>query len=202
MKNMSYGFHKSYKTESEKIERSAAYADCVIDLYTKLLSVHTVNIYMSDHGKWEDTDRRRYKDNSMHTILGITNLGIRGEVERVFSYEHFDVLTDWVLKMAAPQEMFFCDYPIYSSGFRGAIMERGAGGTDICEGYSGVKTDIDQYICLDSGQEYYFTHCDGEHNHIEKTEYLSRIQYLRMRHKEMKERIITAKHAGCDINKC
>jgi len=200
VKNYSYEFYRSYNVSKEKIKRSAAYADRLIEFYTELLGKKTVNIYMSDHGKWEDIDRRRYKDESMHTLLGITNLGIQGEVERMFSYEHFDLLVDWILKMASQEEMFFCDLPIYSTGFKSAIIERGAENTDICQGYTGIKTNLDKYIRLESDQEYYFVRPDEEHNRIEEPEYQRRIQYLRMRHEELKERAIITSQSGYSIN--
>lgn len=190
VKNYSYEFYRSYNASKEKIRRSAAYADRVIQFYTELFGAKTVNLYMSDHGKWEDIDRRRYKDESMHTFLGITNLGIRGEVERMFSYQHFDLLIDWLLKMASQEEMFFCDLPIYSEGFKRAIMERGEENTEIVQGYTGVRTDLDKYVRLDSGQEYYFIQPDETHNRIQDPQHQKRIRYLKLRHETLKEKVI------------
>ena len=81
---------------------------------------------MSDHGKWEDIDLRRYSDFAMHTFLSITNLGMKGKVSRVFSYEYFPELISHVICCASEerQEHFFGDMELRSSGFKAVINDR------------------------------------------------------------------------------
>ncbi len=186
LENKSFEFQNAYAESKEKIEASAAYADELIDFYTELIGNNSVGIYMSDHGKWEDIDRRRYQDTAMHTILGITNIGLRGRVERTFSYQCFEELVEWVLKLAAPEEMFFNDLPIYSEGFKAAIRERTQEVEEIYSGYKGVNTSQDKYVRLDNGQEFYFLKSENElENHVFDLTYEERVNELRQRCNEL-----------------
>ncbi len=188
--NKSFEFQSAYGESKEKIQISAAYADEIMDFYTKLMGDNIVGIYMSDHGKWEDIDRRRYQDIAMHTILGITNLGIKGRVERIVSYQHFGDIVEWVLKMATPEEMFFNDLPIYSEGFKAAIRERTEDVMEIYSGYKGVNTSRDKYVQLDNGEEYYFLKSENEkNNHIHDMAYEERINELREKCHRLEEKL-------------
>lgn len=186
----SYEFQNSYEASKDKIEVSTKYADEVVDFYSEILGENIASLYMSDHGKWEDIDRRRYKDEVMHTFMGITNIGISGKVDRLFSYQYFDELVAWILKMLKPQEMFFCDIPIYSKGFKAVIKEREENDTDICKGYKGIKTPHDKYLKMDSGEEYYFQVADEQNNRIEDLSCEQRINNLRRRCASLQQEII------------
>lgn len=191
VENTSFEFSDSYESAAERITISAAYMDELIDFYDSLLGEQVINIYMSDHGKWEDIDRRRYKDEAMHTILGITNIGVRGTVERLFPYRDFDKLVGWVLEMAGPEEMFFDDLPIYTKHLRIGIMERKGDTEEICTGYIGINTRTDKYICLDNEKEYYLLKKDGEtENHMDDRKYVERISRLRMRCLQLRDAML------------
>lgn len=180
--NRAFEFYDSYKLAQEKIELSARYIDDVMDFYDSLFGDGMINIYMSDHGKWEDIDRRRFKDEAMHTLLGVTNAGICGKMERLFCYHDFDKLVQWTLEAAKPEEMFFNDIPIYSEGFKTVIRERAEEYEEICAGYSGLNFVDEKYVCLDNGNEYYYKKSDGEsRNYIDDEEYRERVKYLRSR---------------------
>lgn len=194
LENKSFEFQAPYEESEDKIQISATYADEMMDFYAKLLGDKMIGIYMSDHGKWEDIDRRRYKDMAMRTILGITNIGMKGQVERVFSYQYFLELVDWVLKMAKPETMFFNDLPIYSEGFKAAIRERTEDVMEIYSGYKGVNTSIDKYVQLDNGEEYYFLKSEHEKsNHIHNMKYRERVDTLREQCQKLEEKLYTNK---------
>lgn len=191
LENTSFEFSDSYESAAKRITISASYMDEVIDFYDSLLGEQVINIYMSDHGKWEDIDRRRYKDEAMHTILGITNIGVHGTVERLFSYRDFYKLAGWVLEMAGPEEMFFNDIPVYSKHLKIGIMERTGDTEEICAGYSGVNTRTDKYVCLDNEKEYYLLKKDGEtENHMDDRKYADRINRLRMRYLKLRNAML------------
>ncbi|MCM1425820.1 MAG: hypothetical protein NC118_04380 [Eubacterium sp.] len=78
--NPSFEFAGNYNIVEDKIKESAHYFDSVIAFFNDILTNNTINIYMSDHGKWEDISLRRYGDFAMHSILSITNMGITGKV--------------------------------------------------------------------------------------------------------------------------
>ncbi len=189
--NRTFEFYDSYSSAQKKIEMSARYIDEVMDFYDKLLGDGMIHIYMSDHGKWEDIDRRRFKDEAMHTLFGITNAGVCGEVKRLFSYQNFDKLMDWILETAKPEEMFFNDIPIYSEGFKTVIRERAVEHEEICAGYCGLNFAEEKYVCLESGMEYYYKKADGEsHNYITDDKCRDRVEYLRARCSELKKTIL------------
>lgn len=193
--NPSFEFCGSYSMSENKIKASALYYDNTIDFFTNILGDRTVNIYMSDHGKWEDIDLRRYSDFAMHTFLSITNLGMKGKVSRVFSYEYFPELISHVICCASEerQEHFFGDMELRSSGFKAVINDRVKKTfqndkdikevySDICSGYIGIKTDFDTYIRLNNGREIYFLNSDEkEINRISDMKYGSRVEKLRRR---------------------
>lgn len=188
--NRAFEFYDSYRSAQEKIVLSARYADDVMDFYDGLFGDGMISIYMSDHGKWEDIDRRRFKDEAMHTLLGVTNTGICGKVERLFCYHDFDKMVRWVLEAAKPDEMFFNDIPIYSEGFKTVIRERAEEHEEICAGYCGLNFADEKYVCLENGREYYYRKSDGEsRNYIEDEEYRERVEYLRSRCDECKKSV-------------
>lgn len=177
--NPCFEFQASYESEKEKMKVSASYIDRLEQFYAELLGEETVHIYMSDHGKWEDVDRRRWEDCSMHTILGIVNGGVCGRVDRLFSYENFENLTAMVLELAKPEQMFLCDVPIYSKGFQAAIRER-TDSDSIASGYCGIRTSKDKYVVLDDGRElYYRCGTSGEKYLDRKDADIERIEFLR-----------------------
>lgn len=189
--NRAFEFYDSYGSAQKKIELSAQYIDDVIDFYDRLLGKNVINIYMSDHGKWEDIDRRRFKDEAMHTLLGITNIGVCGKVKRLFCYQDFSKLMRWVLQMAKPEEMFFNDIPIYSEGFKTVIRERTKAYEEICAGYCGLNFADEKYVCLENGTEYYYKKSDGEsRNYIADEECRERVEYLRFRCRECKKSVL------------
>lgn len=190
LENESYEFKNSYSVSSERIKRSAEYADEIIDFYSTLLGDNIINIYMSDHGKWEDIDRRRYKNHAMHTLFGITNLGIKGRMQKLFCYQNFDKLMSWIFDMAKPEEMFFCDIPIYSSGFRAVIKERVEDDTEICSGYKGIQNSKEKYIKLENGQEIYYVNGNEEENLIENFEYKKQISNIRNYYEDLKSHLM------------
>jgi len=191
LENTTFEFSDSYESAANRIAVSAEYMDEVIDFYDSLLGEKVINIYMSDHGKWEDIDRRRYKDEAMHTILGVTNTGICGKVERLFCYRDFDKLVSWTLEMAKPEEMFFNDIPIYSERFKAAIKARTDDMEEICAGYNGLNTRTDKYLCLENGKEYYWLKEEGEtENYIHDRKYEARIKQLRSRCIELRDAML------------
>lgn len=186
--NRAFEYYDSYISAQKKIVASALYIDEVMGFYDDLYGSGTINIYMSDHGKWEDVDRRRFKDEAMHTLLGVTNAGICGSVNRLFSYQDFDKLIKWVLEMAKSEEMFFNDVPIYSEGLKAVINERVQENEEICAGYCGLNSPDDKYVCLDNGTEYYYKKTYGEsQNNIDDKDYKERVEYLRHRCNELKK---------------
>ena len=186
--NRAFEFYDSYKSAQEKIVLSARYIDDVMDFYDSLFGDGMINICMSDHGKWEDIDRRRFKDEAMHTLLGVTNAGICGKMERLFCYHDFDKLVQWVMEAAKPEEMFFNDIPIYSEGFKTVIRERAEEYEEICEGYCGLNFANEKYVCLENGTEYYYKKSVGEsQNFIDDEECRERVKYLRSRCVESKK---------------
>lgn len=179
-----YVFASNYKDLEKKIDISAQYADQVIDFYSDIVGKQAIGIYMSDHGKWGFTERRRYKDECMHIFLSIVNMGIKAEVSRVFSLLYFDHLVEWILKTndVLKEEMIFGDVELYSEGVRGFVKRKQGDTEDICAGFSGVNTAIDKYCILDNGKEYYLLKEDHEAiNHIDNEKYSKRIEYLKDR---------------------
>lgn len=177
-------FASNYKDLEKKIDISAQYADQVIDFYSDIVGKQAIGIYMSDHGKWGFTERRRYKDECMHIFLSIVNMGIKAEVSRVFSLLYFDHLVEWILKTndVLKEEMIFGDIELYSEGVRGFVKRKQGDTEDICAGFSGVNTAIDKYCILDNGKEYYLLKEDHEAiNHIDNEKYSKRIEYLKDR---------------------
>ena len=158
IKGGGYMYSDVWEKVEEKINISAEYADAVIDFYSELLDQQSIGIYMSDHGKWGFIERRRYKDESIHILLGITNIGIAGNVSRLFSYEKFDCLVQWILQLNknSVDEMLFGDMEIYSEGYKGSARKQKGDIEDICTGFVGINTTEDKYVVLDNGKEYYF----------------------------------------------
>ena len=198
--NPSFEFNGSYRMSEDKIKQSARYFDKVIDFFTDIFGKRTIHIYMSDHGKWEDIDLRRYSDSAMHTILGITNIGITGRVTKIFSYKYFADLIDYVIKSAdqRSEEHIFGDMQMRSAGFRATIkssiqkvyenaedIERIY--SEICSGYIGIKTEEDTYIRLNNGTEIYFLNTDRNNNRIDDPKYSVRIKTLYERLKQRNE---------------
>lgn len=191
--NPSFEFYGSYQLSKSKVATAAQFYDEIINFYTDMLGVHTVNIYMSDHGKWEDINLRRYDDFAMHTILAVTNIGITGKVVRLFSYRYFLQLIDYILFCAdgETQQHVFGDTELRSVGFQKVVQSRVKEVTesdeqmkelqsDICSGYQGIKTDYDTYIKLGNGKEIYFLNEDKKQtNQIKELRYRSRIEMLR-----------------------
>lgn len=198
--NSSFEFNGSLHMSENKIKKSAAYFDKVLNFYTDLLGNRTIHIYMSDHGKWEDIALRRYSDFAMHTILGITNMGVTGRVTNIFSYQYFANLVDHVFQSADQrmEEHIFGDMDIRSSGFRAAIKsevqtiyEKEEDIEKICAeiycGYAGIKTAEDTYIRLNNGKEIYYVNTDKEINRIDDADCYSRIGELRKRLEQQNE---------------
>lgn len=191
--NPSFEFLGSLDMVEGKIKTAARYYDNVIVFFTNMLTDNTINIYMSDHGKWADINRRRYGEQVLHTVLSITNMGIKGKVSRIFSYKYFPELINDVMRCAVrnAQEHIFGDTDIRSDSLKAVIRDRIYGAkrndseaevicSDICSGYLGVKTDMDTYIRLNNGTEIYFLNSDKEMtNRITEEEYRSRIELLR-----------------------
>lgn len=195
--NPSFEFFGSYDMSKDKIKTAASYYDNVIDFFTNILTGNTINIYMSDHGKWEDINLRRYEDHALHTVLGITNMGIKGNVSRIFSYKYLFELICWIMKNATPnaRKHFFGDMDIRSESFKAGIKNRVFNErnnktadctneetifSDINSGFLGIKTDSDTYICLNNGREIYYLNSDIEKiNRIMEVKYSSRIELLR-----------------------
>lgn len=191
IQNPSFDFSGSYKLAVEKIKIAASYFDDTIDFFSDILGPNTINIYMSDHGKWEDVDLRRYSDYAIHTILGVNNIGMKGTVSRIFSYKYFPKLIESVLFFGDKKkgEHIFGDMELRSPGFIAAIKEkidetfsseeeRQRVYSEICSGYVGVKTEKDTYIRLNNNDEIYFLNSDGI-NRIHQPEYSDRIDLLR-----------------------
>ena len=177
-------FVNDYKDLEKKINISAQYADQIIDFYSDIMGKQSIGIYMSDHGKWGFIEKRRYKDECIHILLSIVNMGVKAEISRIFSLLNFDHLVEWIFKTndVLKEEMIFGDVELYSEDVRG-FAERKQGDTeDICAGFSGVNTAIDKYCILDNGKEYYLLKEDHEAiNHIDNEKYSKRIEYLKDR---------------------
>lgn len=190
-----FAFEGNYSMIGDKVKIAAEYYDKVIAFYDDLFTDATINIYMSDHGKWEDISLRRYSDSAMHSILSVTNMGMAGRVSRVFSYKYFSDLILQVVGCAdrSKQEHIFGDTAIQSPNFRASIKNRIKETynddtiieemySDICSGYVGIKTDLDTYIKLESGKEIYLLAKDDKKiNRINETQYENRICVLRNR---------------------
>lgn len=193
--NPSFEFYGSYAMSKEKVRKSALYYDKIIKFFTDMFSNKTIHIYMSDHGKWEDIDLRRYGNYAIHTVLGITNMGVQGRVSQIFSYQYFAELIQNVMNCAKQkmQEHLLGDMELRSEGFKATIWNRVKESfqdekeaqkvySDICSGYIGIKTNEDTYICLNNGREFYFLNSDKETvNRINEQKYSSRIDILRKR---------------------
>lgn len=190
--NPSFEFNGRYSMSENKMQKSAQYFDKVVSFFSELFCPKTINIYMSDHGKWEDINLRRYSDYAMHTILGITNIGIMGKVTRIFSYRYFAEMIRWVMQCAHEEtsEHIFGDMEIRSTGFKSVIRnsiesfytnEQDVAQiySDICCGYEGIKTARDTYIHLNNGNEIYYLNEDERINRIDESKYGSRINSLR-----------------------
>lgn len=198
--NPSFEFNGSLQMSENKIKKSADYFDKVLHFFTDLLGNETIHIYMSDHGKWEDIALRRYSDYAMHAILGVTNIGVIGRVTKIFSYQYFAQLIDYVLQSAEQkmEEHFFGDMEIRSTGFRAAIKsevqttyEKEEDIAQVCaeiySGYVGIKTAEDTYIRLNSGKEIYYLNTDREINRIDDPDYSFRIRELGKRLEQQNE---------------
>lgn len=160
--NGSFQFFGGYVSSDDKIRISAKYLDDVIKFYSDILGENTINIYMSDHGKWEDVSLRRYSETAIHTFLGITNTGISAKVHRAFSYKYLPDLVLWCLHIADKSSgmHFFGDSEMYSETFKSAIKHNLDSSenadevySDICTGFRGVVYDNLTYIKLDNGKE-------------------------------------------------
>ena len=146
---------------------------------------------MSDHGKWEDIKLRRYSDYAMHTILGVTNIGITGRVTKIYSYKYLAELIEYVIRNAnqGTEEHIFGDMEIRSAGFRAVIKNSVQMSyedeeeieqiySDICSGYMGIKTAEDTYIRLNNSKEIYYLNTDSQTNRINDPKCNSRIKKL------------------------
>ncbi len=199
LKDPCFAFEGNYSTVKNKVKISAEYYDKVLAFYSDIFTDSTISIYMSDHGKWEDIALRRYSDFAMHSILGITNIGMVGKVSRIFSYKYFPNLIVQVMHYADKRtcEHIFGDAEIQSSNFKASIKKRIKETydndtaveeiySDICSGYSGIKTSIDTYIQIENGKEIYLLAKDNKKiNRINEKKYEDRIHMLRNRIMQM-----------------
>lgn len=189
--NPSFEFNGSYCMSEDKIRESAGYYDKVINFFTDVFGNRTIHIYMSDHGKWEDIKLRRYSDYAMHTILGVTNIGITGRVTKIYSYKYLAELIEYVIRNAnqGTEEHIFGDMEIRSAGFRAVIKNSVQMSyedeeeieqiySDICSGYMGIKTAEDTYIRLNNSKEIYYLNTDSQTNRINDPKCNSRIKKL------------------------
>lgn len=176
-------FWHSYQELLPKIRNSTKYADEIIEFYTDLLGKETVNIFMSDHGKWQFCETRRWKEESTHIFLGVTNMGIQATVTRLFSLYDFDKLISFILNSFEywREEVLIEDEPVYSEVLRQNISNRAKDDfEDICSGYTGIVTEMDKYILQENGKEYYFIKSEGESiNRLNEITFKERIEYLK-----------------------
>ncbi len=199
IEDLSFSFEGNYSMIEDKVRISAEYYDKVIAFFDDIFTDATINIYMSDHGKWEDIALRRYSDFAMHSILSVTNIGIVGKVSKLFSYKYF---SDLILQVVAcadrnRQEHIFGDTAIQSPNLRASIRNRIKETcnddkiieeiySDICNGYLGIKTDLDTYINIENGKEIYLLAKDDKKiNRINEPQYEDRIHVLKKRLEEM-----------------
>lgn len=153
-----------------------------LEFYYKYYGKKSVKIYMSDHGR---VDNSPLIDSKIHTMLFINGKELKAEkVQQLFSLVDFHKLTKQLLDKDFDWYKLGREYvrienlDAYSSELVEDVLSGRLPRIEMCQ-CRGIVTEHDRYFVYYQGEEYYFTAKGNQNNLIQCQEKKERIEQLK-----------------------
>ncbi|MEG2838235.1 MAG: hypothetical protein RR892_01290 [Lachnospiraceae bacterium] len=191
-----YSFNNTYDNVYEQLKISYGYLDDEVEFYSDIIGKDNISIYMSDHGKWEDTSLRRFYEKANHTFLAVTNIGIHTFEKKIFSYFQFHELIQYLIERTNETYIamwkgcaFLCDTAIYGVDIKYRLEQQGLSNSELFQSYSGIRDDNGKYILMQDGCEHYFVMSNDGQDEIDNPKWQEDICKLKNKYIEFRKEV-------------